>query len=169
MTGRPPDPPPWPATVTHLVAMPDSLLSPLLRAVPRDGIGYVQTVHEAQAVGLAAGLALGGARPLLCMENSGLRAAAESVARLVVLHGIPLAFLLAGRGGAADRNWWAAHHMGDADQLIAMFRLRRLVATEPDELGPSIGAAVDLAYRRIAPAAVIAMPAALTRWSDAQP
>lgn len=152
---------PWPPPVlTHVVAVPDSLSSVLLR----DRLGavtYLQAVHEAQAVGIAVGLALGGMIPLVCMENSGLRAACESVARLLVLHDVKLALLLSWRGTANDANWWSANHERDCDALLRMFGFRRSAPRRGRDLPNAVSAAALLAHRRVASVAVLATPSVL--------
>lgn len=151
----------WPPTVlTHVVAVPDSLSSALLRRC-LGRVTYLQAVHEAQAVGMAVGLALGGAIPLICMENSGLRAACESVARLVVLHDVKVAFLLSWRGTVEDANWWSANHEHDTEALLEMFGFRRSVPRRFYDLPGAVSAAAGLAHRRIASVAVLATPSVL--------
>lgn len=126
----------FPADVDFVIALPDSILTPLIRRViahPR--LQYIQVVHEAQAVGLAAGLSLAGRRPLVVMENSGLRSAAESIGRLVVLHQIHLLFLVSGRGGFGDPNWWAQYHSRHAEEIARTFGLGYVEVKSAEEIG----------------------------------
>ncbi len=94
-----------------VLAVPDSRLAPLCDRV-RSGseIEYVQCVDEATCVGVAAGLGLSGTRALVIMENSGLRSAAETLARLHLSHRIFTCVLLSHRGAFGERNWWGQAH-----------------------------------------------------------
>ncbi len=99
------------AGVSLIAGVPDSLLSPLHEyAAERQDIAYLQVCDEATAVGLAAGARLAGARSLVLMENSGLRRACETLARLTMSHRLHTLLLLACRGGIGEPNWWGLAH-----------------------------------------------------------
>lgn len=99
------------AGVSLISGVPDSLLGPLHHhASQRREIMYVPTCDEATAVGLAAGARLAGARSLVMMENSGLRRACETLARLTMSHRLHTVMLLARRGAFGEKNWWGLPH-----------------------------------------------------------
>src|SRR5438046_1993885 len=92
--------------VEVVVALPDSFLAPLchrLRCSNR--IEYIQCVHESDCVGVAAGLTATGTRTLTLMENSGVRNACETLARLNLSHRLFVNLLLSHRGAFGERNW----------------------------------------------------------------
>jgi sulfopyruvate decarboxylase subunit alpha len=106
-----------------LVAVPDSLLSPLLDcAAQRDRIQYIQVNDEATAVGVAAGVGLAGARALILMENSGLRRACETLYRFVLSHRLHVAFLISHRGSFGEENWWGIAHSETMTAHLDMLR-----------------------------------------------
>ncbi|MEV4755792.1 thiamine pyrophosphate-binding protein [Micromonospora sp. NPDC049559] len=149
----------FPAEIDCVVTVPDSMLTPVVRrVVETTGLDYLQTVHESQAVAVAVGLALAGRRPLVCMENSGLRAAGETIARLVVLHQLPLLALVSDRGGYGDPNWWAQHHSDHMRGLISLFALVGAVAATPAELTRALRGGLDVVATRMRAAVVVATP-----------
>lgn len=99
------------ADVRLVVAVPDSLLSPLLdRIAIGTDIRYVQANDEATAVAMAAGATLAGSRVVVVMENSGLRRACETLSRLLLAHRQHIAMLISHRGSFGEENWWGVAH-----------------------------------------------------------
>lgn len=97
--------------VDLVVAVPDSLLSPLLNRLAASGaISYVQVNDEATAVAMAAGANLAGRRVLVIMENSGLRRACETLSRLLLAHRQHIALMVSHRGSFGEENWWGIAH-----------------------------------------------------------
>lgn len=79
--------------------VPCSLLGGVLRHLehhPR--LPYVDAVREDVAVGLAAGAWLGGRRPAVLMQNSGLGTALNALASLSLLYGLPALLVVSWRG-----------------------------------------------------------------------
>src|SRR5258708_22006242 len=75
--------------------VPDSTFQPLLAEFSsRPDLGYVTAISENVAVGIATGSALGGRRPVIFMQNSGLALAMNALGSLAAIYRIPM--LLAG-------------------------------------------------------------------------
>ena len=142
-----------PARVSHVVAVPDSLLAPLLKQVPTTA-HYIQVSNENQAIAIAAGITIGGGSPLVVMENSGIRAACETVARVCVLNDVKIAVLISPRGNAWDLNWWAANNVRDAKAILDLFGFRTTEVHSLSELHKGIEAALDVVSRRISSVAI---------------
>ncbi|WP_052850388.1 thiamine pyrophosphate-binding protein [Streptomyces avicenniae] len=120
------------AGVNFISGVPDSLLSPLhRRAARRPEIDYFPVCDEATAVGMAAGARLAGARSLVLMENSGLRRACETLARLTMSHRLHTVVLLGRRGAFGEANWWGLPH---EETMHSHLRMLPLVAEEIDSL-----------------------------------
>lgn len=62
------------------------------------GVPYVPAVREDAAVGLAAGAWLGGRRPAVLMQNSGLGTSLNALASLSLLYGLPALLVVTWRG-----------------------------------------------------------------------
>jgi sulfopyruvate decarboxylase TPP-binding subunit len=83
--------------------VPDSTLTSVLNELEaRSELRYVPAVSENVAVGLATGAWLGGARPALLMQNTGLALAAHPLATLTSICRIPLLLVVGWRGHDAD-------------------------------------------------------------------
>ena len=54
------------------VGVPDSLLKDFLKKVDKSGLEHVVATNEAHAVGIAFGAILGGRKPAVYLQNSGL-------------------------------------------------------------------------------------------------
>lgn len=79
--------------------VPCSLLGPLINQFTlEDNWRYVSAVNEGLAVGLAAGAYIGGCKPLVFMQNSGLGNAFDGLTSLIAVQGIPLLLLISWRG-----------------------------------------------------------------------
>jgi phosphonopyruvate decarboxylase len=68
----------------------------ILDAEPR--YGYVSAVREDSAIGLAAGAYLGGRRPVVFMQNSGLGVSVNALVSLNQIYRIPVLLVVSWRG-----------------------------------------------------------------------
>src|SRR5260370_36511238 len=84
--------------VTEVIWVPDSELGRWDAALS-DGpdVRLIRVCREGEAVGVAAGLLLGGRRPLVGMQCTGLFEAGDSLRNFVHDLGLPLFFLVGGR------------------------------------------------------------------------
>jgi len=97
--------------LTHVVWLPDSTLGTWERAlVASSKLRLVRVCREGEAWALAAGLFLGGARPLVVMQNTGLFESGDSLRSALFDLGLPLyaivgyrSFLLEGSRDTARR------------------------------------------------------------------
>lgn len=79
--------------------VPDSTFKVLLRHIEaRSEFDYVPAVSENVAVGLAVGAHLGGRRPVVLMQNSGLALALNPLASLATLYRVPILLVVGWRG-----------------------------------------------------------------------
>mgnify|MGYP002780379581 FL=1 len=93
------------AGFTHLVWIPDSHLGPWEADFPSSSLAVVRPTREGEAVGVAAGLLLGGARPLVAIQCTGLFEAGDAVRNAVYDMGLPVKLLVGVRG-------WRSHLAG---------------------------------------------------------
>ena len=63
---------------------------------------HVPVTREEEGVGICAGAWMGGRRPALLMQNSGLGNSINALASLDMLYGIPLLMIISHRGGAGE-------------------------------------------------------------------
>ena len=91
------------AGVDFICSVPCNMLAGILREIDRRRIPHVPVCREEEGVGVAAGAALAGRRPLLLMQNSGLGNAINALLSLTGLYHLPLFLLMSHRGQKGER------------------------------------------------------------------
>lgn len=82
----------------YFCGVPCSYFGPLLVELQQRDLPYQVASIEADAVGMAAGAALGGAKPLVMLQNSGLGNTVNAISSLVAPFHIPMVLLVSHRG-----------------------------------------------------------------------
>lgn len=102
-----------------VVYVPDNPLSNVLRALDAEHPNIRTTIatREEEAFGIAAGLYLGGVRPVVLLQSSGLGNSINGLASLNVAFEIPILMLITMRGGEGEWNP-TQHPMGLAVRPI---------------------------------------------------
>ncbi len=89
------------AGVTHVAGIPDTTSGPLFMEIRQHPtIRLVTVSREGEAFALAAGLWLGGARPLVIVQNTGLLESGDGLRGTAMRMGAPIPILVTGRGYA---------------------------------------------------------------------
>jgi len=87
------------ARITHVVGLPDNTSAPLFKALQaHPGIRLVTVTREGEAFPIASGLWLGGAQPLVVIQNTGLLESGDSIRGTAVRMAAPIPILITGRG-----------------------------------------------------------------------
>jgi sulfopyruvate decarboxylase alpha subunit len=96
----------WDGGCREVVYVPDNPLSHILAALDRNHTAVRTTLatREEEAVGIAAGLYLGGAKPALLMQSSGLGNALNAIASLLIAFQIPVVMVISMRGDPGEWN-----------------------------------------------------------------
>src|SRR6187402_103578 len=90
----------------HVIYVPDNPLSHVLRSL-RESFADVQATiatREEEAFGIAAGLYLGGAKPTVMLQSSGLGNSLNAITSLLVPYQIPALVIISMRGDAGEWN-----------------------------------------------------------------
>jgi sulfopyruvate decarboxylase subunit alpha len=129
--------------IRHVVYVPDNPLSHVLRELDARyaDIKTILATREEEAFGIAAGLYLGGARPAVLLQSSGLGNSLNALASLLLPYQIPVLMIISMRGDASE--WNAAQvPMGRAVPLVLdALGIRYLVAgSETKATVESLGA-----------------------------
>ena len=142
--------------------VPDSTFKELLRQIEsRPDFGYVPAVSENVAVGLAVGAYLGGRRPVVLMQNSGLALALNPLASLAAIYRTPL-LLVVGWRGYEGRDSPEHKLMGVATlPLLEALRLPFYVPTAESLEQDLERAAARIESERV-PCALVCRPGVLT-------
>jgi sulfopyruvate decarboxylase subunit alpha len=90
----------------HVVYVPDNPLSHVLKILARDyhDVRTTLATREEEAFGIAAGLYLGGARPTVLLQSSGLGNSLNAITSLLVPYQIPVLAIISLRGDAGEWN-----------------------------------------------------------------
>ena len=143
------------AGIDFATSVPCVNLQQLLTLVGEDPeIIHVPVTREEEGVGLCAGAWMGGRRPALLMQNSGLGNCINALASLDILYGIPLLMVISHRGGEASR-WWARCPWEDSRPPCWM-PCRSLIFRPPvQKLRIAVNSAWSLAAANRRPAAIL--------------
>ena len=103
------------AGISHVVWIPDSVLGQWDAALSADGgLTLVRVCREGEAVAVAAGLHVGGRRPVVMMQCTGLFEAGDSLRNFVHDLKLPLFFVVGVRS-------WYAHQQGASADTCPVF------------------------------------------------
>lgn len=131
--------------LTHLIWVPDSHLGTWESALSGSRLAPVRPCREGEAVGIAAGLMLGGASPLVVMQCTGFFEAGDAVRNVVHDLKLPLKMIVGVRG-------WSAHLAGKtadncpryAERLVAAWDLPfQWFHPDPDDTGDQLPSALN--------------------------
>ena len=87
------------ANINFIAGLPDGWLWPLLVEIQNDpSFQYIDVANEGTGLAICAGAWFGGKLPALIMENSGIRVAAEPIARICMGSRIPILLIMTDRG-----------------------------------------------------------------------
>jgi len=127
------------AGVSVACFLPDSLMKELYPAlVLHQDIRAIPVTNEGEGAAICGGVWLSGKRAVLVMENSGLRAAAEPLARLGLGAGIPVVMIMSYRGDLGEPNWWAIPHGITMEPMLKAMRIPYRVVRKACEVRTAI-------------------------------
>jgi len=98
------------------------------------------------------------------MENSGLRVAAEYIARISLGTGVPVLLMLSYRGDVGETEHWGIPHGIVVEPLLKGLRIPYQIVRDPGELRVAIKRAQRLAQAQLHPAAVLVSGGCI--WED---
>ncbi len=90
------------AGIDFACSIPCTLLAGVLEELPRSGIAHIPVTREEEGLGICAGAFLGGRKPCLIMQNSGLGNCINALASLHQLYNIPVLLIMGHRGGPGE-------------------------------------------------------------------
>jgi sulfopyruvate decarboxylase subunit alpha len=135
------------AGVSLVCYLPDSLFKELYPALDADpDIRTIRVTNEGEGAAICGGVFLSGKRAALIMENSGLRAAAEPLARMGLGAGIPVIMLMSYRGELGESNWWAIPHGITMEPILQALRIPYRVVRDCGDIGTAIADAFEWSY-----------------------
>ena len=143
------------AGIDFVVSVPCVNLQELIRLVDLDPkIGHVPVTREEEGVGIAAGAYMGGKRPALLMQNSGLGNSINALASLNSLYRIPLLMIISHRGGEGETIAGQVPMGRLTPKLLDVMEIPRF-SPSPQEAEEVVAGAWDLAHAGRTPTAVL--------------
>ncbi len=137
------------AGVSTVCYLPDSLFKELYPALDADPPTSAPSRSPTRGEGAAicGGIFLSGKRAVLVMENSGLRASVEPLARMGLGAGIPVIMLMSYRGELGENNWWAVPHGITMEPILDALRIPPYrIVREEDRIERAICDAFEWSY-----------------------
>jgi sulfopyruvate decarboxylase subunit alpha len=153
------------AGIDFVSGLPDGWQRNLHELIAADrAFRYVPVCNEGVGFSVCAGAWLGGKKPALIMENSGLRVAAEYIARISLGCGVPMVLLLSYRGDLGDTEHWAIPHRILCEPLLDALRIPYQIVRHVPDLRQAIKRAFRLSEAQLHPAAVLVSGGCI--WED---
>jgi sulfopyruvate decarboxylase subunit alpha len=144
------------AGVSVACYLPDSLLKELYPALDADpDIRTIQVTNEGEGAAICGGVFLSGKRAVLVMENSGLRASVEHLARMGLGAGIPVIMIMSHRGDLGENNWWAVPHGITMEPVLKALRVPYRIVRSADEVERAVTDAFTWSYTAYYHSAVV--------------
>jgi sulfopyruvate decarboxylase subunit alpha len=121
------------AGIDFAAGVPDAQFIEVYKMVEKDpDIRYVGTANEAEAAGVGFGAWFGGKKPALLLATSGLLVATYHLARINLLHEVPLLVVIPYRGDIGDPRWLGLYKKTTEPGLDAMDIPYRIVSRSED-------------------------------------
>src|SRR5687767_4605810 len=146
------------AGINFVSYMPETRLSEILPVMKVDGsFTLVPVASEAEAVGIAAGAALGGKRAAVYMEGTGLFVSTYNLLTIGERYGVPILLLIAYVGSFEDqRNSYLFSHYGNKTKgILETLGIQYLTVASANELETGIKDAVRMMHALKLPVALL--------------
>ena len=151
------------AAIRDVVYVPDNPLSHVLNdfARRRPDVRTVLAMREEEAFGIAAGVYLGGGKPAVLLQSSGLGNSLNALTSLVVPYRIPILIVISMRGEAGEWNP-AQTPMGRAVRpILDVLAIPHTTIESPGEVADTIRRTAVSAFGAGVPGACL-LPRGLT-------
>ena len=121
--------------VTHVVTVPDSTLGRWEGAIRQSGaIRLVRVCREGEAWVVAAGLYLGGARPLVMIQCTGLFESGDSLRNVLFDWGLPIFSLIGYRSYLNQETLPGDTCLAFTEPVLEAWKIDYRLITEPTQL-----------------------------------
>ena len=127
------------AGINFVVYMPDSFFYDVITTIEEDpDFTSISVPNESVGMCLCAGAWLGGKKPVMIMENTGLFVASNALTRFHQPFDIPVLMLISYRGDAGD-GWWMIIDIGHAfEPALKSFGITYELVDNPDKAKKAI-------------------------------
>lgn len=144
------------AGVRVVAALPESWLTPVIAIAQSDpDVTLVEVAKEEEAVGVAMGAHLGGARAAVLMQNHGLLASINGVVSGAMLYRIPLLLVVSDRGYLGETDPWQSEGGKATRRVLDALGIVWDELRRPEEVERQVADAAVLAESSLAPVALL--------------
>jgi len=144
------------AGVRLVAALPESWLTPVIALAGADpDVTLVEVAKEEEAVGVAMGAHLAGARAAVLMQNHGLLASVNGIVSGAMLYRIPLLLVVSDRGHLGETDPWQTEGGKATRPLLDALGIVWDELEDTEEVEDRVADAVVLAESSLAPVALL--------------
>ena len=134
------------------VGVPDSWIGGMMAAIERErGMTMIRATHEEEALAIACGARLGGARTVLVIQNIGLLTMGSGLVALAMRYQFPILILAAFRGSPRDPVYYHVAKGRVTEPVLQAYGLAWAVASPTEPIGPQVAAAAAWAEEAFSP------------------
>lgn len=150
------------AGIDFVASFPDSQISPLITAITSaPDMLHVALSREDEGVGVCAGAYLGGRKPCLLIQNSGLLEAVNDLLSVAVAQELPMLLLIGYRGHFGELHWYHGPAGRVTEPILDLLGVKHVVLGDLVDSATVISRAALLAEVMCRPTAVL-IPLATT-------
>ena len=121
------------------VSVPDSWLGQLLVKIDQEpGIRLIRATHEEEALAIACGARLGGARTVMLIQNVGLTTMGAGMVSLAQRYQFPILILASFRGSVRDPVFYHIPKGRVTEPVLQALGLRYALADAAAPIGPQV-------------------------------
>ena len=143
--------------ITHVVTIPDSTIGQWYDAIERESrLRIVRVCREGEAWGVAAGLHLGGARPLVMIQCTGLFESGDSLRNVLHDWRLPIPSVIGYRSYLNQETLPGDTCLTFTEPVLDAWRIDYRLITEPSQLGAMREHLVSCRARGVPGAALVA-------------
>ena len=121
--------------IDFVVDLPSRAFKALNEMVEQDShFIHVAVGNEGDGVAICGGAWLGGKKPAMIMENSGLFLSSYALARSAITFGFPMLLLMSYRGQLGEARWFSMVSGWATEAVLDALRIRYRVVTKVEEI-----------------------------------
>lgn len=149
------------ADVAFAASLPDSWLTGILEELDAsETIRHISVAREDEAVGLVAGMTLGGRRGVVVCQNAGLLVSVNALAGYGAHHGLAVPVIAALRGGPDDGFYYQSYKARTTGQVLDGIDVPSFTVSDPDRIADA-ARVVEMAWLHRRPAVALLTKRAL--------
>ncbi|MDA0588597.1 MAG: thiamine pyrophosphate-binding protein [Planctomycetota bacterium] len=121
--------------VTHVVTVPDTTIGPWLAEIRATSVDVIQVCREGEAWGIAMGLYLGGATPIVLIQCTGLFESGDALRNAIYDYRLPLFGLVGYRSYLSQASLPGDTCLRFTEPILDAWEVDSVFVDEPGKLG----------------------------------